>query len=494
MSPDRGIRLHRRQFVVGPRPHLVGDDWMAIDIGHGLWLSHCPDLRLAALRDRGGQRWWLLGLATQTRVDRPDPAQQLSETETTSVPEAYEGWAGRWWLVGGGRIHLDAGAQLGCYWTATGDGAIWASSSPAVIAALPGVGDSRSLELTYERGLSWVAPPLGRRQGIRRLLASEVLDATTGVTHWRRLVTPPDQLPDDDPLAAFADAIGRAMANLPGQQPKLMALTAGADSRVVLAAALAADVELTVVTRRASRMSVADRVVPPRLAAGVGLEHRELRPKRPEGWRWELAARHTDHNVSDGDALPFVEGVRDDLVGFEIGGQGFGFGKVKNRHFPDEIGRPGETAGLVADHFGEPAWSANRQALASWLLEVDRQQRDGGDQHQVDWRDRFYLEQRMAGWQAPKEQLYDLHRHERFFPINSARTFGLLLAVEEERRRGAAHQRELIAAIDDRLMAEPFNPEGRSFSPARRLGHILRVDRTGAPKRLGRRLLNSNDR
>lgn len=483
-TAGQGIRLHRKQFVIGPAPKPMHDDWLSSEVAPGVWLSRCPDLRYIDSTDARGQRWQLLGLASQTRTDRPAPAAELATTDTAGVAAAYEGWAGRWALIGGGELHLDAAAQLGCYSTVCPDGGAWASSSPAIIAELPGIGPERLLEPTYERGLSWIAPPLGRRRGIRRLLASEILDLRRGSTRWRRLVTPSDELGDGDLLMRFGEALGQAMAGLPDGVPKSLALTAGADSRLVLAAALAADIDLDLFTRQASRMSLADRVVPPKLAAAVGLTHRLVLPKQPAPSRRGLAQAHTDRQVSDGDALPFIEGVRDDFIGIEIGGQGFGAGKVKNRDLPADIGQPAITAAALADRFGEPFESANREALADWLGMVADQHRTQPPEQRVDWRDRFYLEQRMAGWQSPKEQLYDLYGHQRFFPINSARTFGLLLAVDEQRRCGGAHQRELIGMLDDRLLGQPFNPPGKTYGTARRIGHLLLVDRSGMPGRL----------
>lgn len=490
---DPGIRLHRKQYVVGRHARPLASDWLEVPLGDDLWLSHCPDLRTQALEDGDGRRWMLLGLAADTS-QRCDPTLNLSTVSTGDVARTYERWAGRWALIGRGEIHLDATAQLGCHYGTDGAGRTWASSSPAALidvisvggARGDGAGSERPLDLVYERGLSWVAPPFGRRTGVRRLLPSEILDVASGRTRPRRLAVPADELGAElaggGGLAAFGTALGAAMGNLPAELPKSLALTAGADSRVVLAAARAAGIELSIFTRRAARMSVADRVVPPRLADAVGLAHREVVAGKPDPARMALAMAHTDHHVSAGDALPFVTGVRDGFVGVEIGGQGFGAGKVKNRHFPAEIGDPAVTAELVADHFGEPPRSPNRAAVAAWLAIVARQHDEFSGGRHVDWRDRFYLEQRTGGWQAAKEQLYDLHGHERFFPINCARTLGLILSVDEDRRSDGAHRTELIAMLDDRLLVEPFNKRGDEFSVGQRLAHALTVD-PGRPLR-----------
>ncbi|MEM9563996.1 MAG: hypothetical protein AAGA93_15345 [Actinomycetota bacterium] len=493
MSADPDIGLHRRQYVVGARPHRLGPGWSAIVLPSGLVVSHCPELPLARATDADGITWLLLGLAGQTRPDRPDPVDELATSPTAAVGRVVEGWAGRWTLIGNGELHPDATAQLTCHWMIDDDGSVLASSSPAILGELSPEHRDEPRDLVYERGLSWVVPPLGTLDGARRLLPSQRLDLIDRTARWRRLVVPPAELTlarldDETAMTAFVEAVGQAMLRAPGDGPRHLGLTAGADSRLVLAAALAAGVDIAPYTRISARMSVADRVVPPRLAAAVGLDHRRVsgRPADPD--RLRLARAHTGGHVSDGDALPFVEGVRDHFTGIEFGGQGLGVGKVKERVLPAEIDDPAALSALLADHVGEPAGTVNRSALTAWLTSVAEHQ-DGQDPaDRVDWRDRFYIEQRLAGWQAAKEQLYDLNRHHRMIPINSARTIGLLLAVDPERRRTGDHRRQLIALADERLLAEPFNPPGATFGLATQLAHGLAVDRVGLVRRVRRRL------
>lgn len=498
MTSDRGVRIHRRQYVVGPEVAWLRPDWTHTPLDGGLWLSYCPDLRVRLVHDLDGRAWRLLGLASQTVRGRPDPAEELARLTgppAEALVHLYESWVGRWTVIGGGEIHLDATGQLPCHWAEDDHGRTWASSSPAGLRSMLPARPERRPELIYERGLSWVAPPLGSFDGAKRLLPSQILNVGSGTTRWRRLVVPSKDLGlaassangADPAMAGFIEAVGHGMKRLPSEEPKQLALTAGADSRFVLAAALAAQVNVELFTRRSARMSLADRSIPPRLAAAVGLQHREVRPKRADQRRLLLAAGHTDGHVSAGDALPFIEGVRDGFVGIEIGGQGFGAGKVKNRRFPAVIGDASVTAALVADHFGESADSSNRVALAHWLSAVAEHEAAQQPDDRIDWRDRFYLEQRTSGWQAAKEQLYDLHGHQRFFPINSARVFGLLLAIDPEIRSDGSHRRALIAMADERLLCEPFNPPGERFGLGRRATHLLTVDRRGASGRILRR-------
>jgi len=447
---------------------------------------------VASCTDADGVKWVLLGLATQTRADGLDPLADLAASTTAEVPRAYESWAGRWALIGDGELHLDATAQLTCHWLVDDDGQTWASSSPALAADLVPERAVTERDLRYERGLSWVVPPVGTVDGVSRLLASQVLNLSTGTTRWRRLVVAKDELGlgqdiSGSAMAGFVEALGQAMARLPADQTRHLGLTAGADSRLVLAAAVAAGVDVGLHTRLAARMSVADRLLPPRLAAAVGLDHHHLRPGPTDPARLALARAHSAGHVADGDALPFAQGVRDHLRGIEMGGQGLGIGKVKSRQLPAEIDDPDRLATVIADQAGEPTSSPNRAALALWLAAVAEHEASQRPADRLDWRDRIYLEQRTAGWQAAKEQVYDLNHHERFFPINGARTIGLLLAIDPDRRATGRHRRDLIELAEPRLLAEPFNPPGSSFPRRTQLGHVLAVDRGGLVDRVRRR-------
>lgn len=493
MTDSSGVRLHRKQYVFGPEPFTLNQDWVTVDVGGGQWLSHCPDLVVNTATDREGEPWWLLGLASQTDPDRTDPLEAITATDHDGIGSVYESWVGRWVLIGRLEVHLDATGQLPCHWVLDGERRCWATSSPAAAGLLASKTIFAGHELVYERGISWIAPPLGSIAAARRLLPSQILNVDTAETRWRRLVVPPGDLDlsGDDArtaMSGFLGAVGHGVSRLPDGVPKHLALTAGADSRLVLAALTAAEVPVELFTRRAARMSVADRVIPPRLAAALGRPHTELLPRSSDQTRVAIAQVHTAGHVSAGDALPFVQGVRDDLVGIELGGQGLGAGKVKNRHYPETIDDPFAMANLVADDLGEPSKSPNRLSLACWFqLVLDHEAQQPPDDR-IDWRDRFYLEQRTAGWQAAKEQLYDMHNHQRFFPINSARTLGLLLAIDPAIRRAGSHKRLLIEMAEPRLLNEPFNPPGRDFPLRTRAAHLLTVDRRHAIGRALRRL------
>ena len=274
-----------------------------------------------------GAEWTILGLAVETRSDRPEPAAGLKALEFADVPQAYESWAGRWVLIGGGRVHLNASGLLGCFYAAGKDGRTWASSSPALLRPLLRTEKADRRELSYEVGISWYPPPQSRFEEARRLLPSQVLDLATGAVEPRRLIPPIDfARPYDETLQLIMDSLVTAVRRLPETQKRLwLGLTAGYDSRALLAVAGLANVGVTAFTRVTPRMSTADRLLPALLAQKSGIEHFYLRTDgAPKTGRDKIVREHSAGHVSAGDAHPLLTGARDQLDGISFGGHGFG--------------------------------------------------------------------------------------------------------------------------------------------------------------------------
>lgn len=467
------VRPHRRQFVVGPRPHPVHADWVTHPLGDDLWLSACPDLRAVVTRDARGVTWALLGIAVQTVAALPDPAAHVAASASADVPGLHGSWAGRWALVGDGRVHMDACGLLGCFATVDRTGAVWASSSPALLDRLRAGRGVDPRALSYEVGLSWYPPPRSRLEGVRRLLAGQVLRLADGGVVARPLTPPIARArPPGETLELLGDALVTGMARLPRPDDGRLwlSMTAGRDSRVVAAATRAAGVEATMFTRIAARTSVADRLLPPRIAADGGWEHVVVRGGPHLCERIPLIDAHAAGHVSRRDAEPFLAGTRDGLAGIAVGGWCFEVGRALiRRTLPAQIGDPAEAARGIARRYREPSRSSGADALREWLEWVIAAPQE------VDWRDRFYMEQRLGGWLAAKEQLFDLTGPERYPVVNCARTYGLMLGLPDDRLMGGAYQAELVRMLAPELAAYPFNPPAREFGRLRaariRLSH-----------------------
>ncbi|MCG8466846.1 MAG: hypothetical protein MJB57_01355 [Gemmatimonadetes bacterium] len=467
------VRAHRKQFIVGPEPLELIETWVRVDLGDGLYLSHCPDLETAGAVDGDGRSWTLLGLAAPMRPGDLDPLDALAEASSVDVHRCYAAWSGRWVLVGAGEVHMDGAGMRACYYGSDPDGRSWASSSPALLArrlrldADAGV-DPRTLR--HERGVSWFPPPRSRREGVYRLLPSQILDLREGRPRPRPLTEP---IEPDRPYAETCEEIAVSLTESvrrapdPGE-PLWVSLSSGGDSRLILAAARAAGRPVRLCTREGARSSLGDQIVPGRIANDLEYEIVYLSPNPVVETRRALVREHTGGQISDTDVLHFLTGIRDPLTGITIGGQCAGV--LKGRYHvrrPVHYDSPRDVAlGLAAAH-GEPPGSSAVPALtewAEWAWET---------RGTLSWPDRFYIEQHACGWQSAKEQLYDVDGHSRFFVLNSAYFFGLACSVDPSIRAERRLLGDLIRRLAPELLEYPINPPAWRLGPAV-LSHLIR--------------------
>jgi hypothetical protein len=380
---------------------------------------------------------------------------------------------------------MDASGLLGCFYGTTRDGQVWISSSPALLAdILSPKADSR--QLYYQRGLSWFTPPLSRFVDISRLLPSQVIKLKDGSFQPRPLLPPinPD-LDYQEALELLSQSMITALRRLYQKQSKVwLGLSAGVDSRLVLAMAYRGGVNIAPFTRIAARMSVADRILPATLAKKLGYQHIFLHGRNSQAKRQHLVTEHSAGHVSQGDALPFLQSVRDSLEGISVGGWCMEVGKALWRNsLPNTIDDTEICTQQIAQTYGEPLNSSAIAGIRQWLEWVKQT-----PQAHMDWRDRFYIEQRLAGWQSSKEQLYDLSNIQRIPIVNAARTYALMLSIAENRRLNGKYQLDLISQAVPHLSCYPCNPSDKYFGRLRAIIIKSSYDPLYIPRIVARKL------
>ncbi len=488
--------LHRRQFVLGPRAVEPRPGWRARRVG-ALTLSHCPDLRIEPVADAEGAEWCLIGLVSQSDPGRPDPPEAIRRSATGAVRDLYQTWAGRWMLVGNGRVHLDAAGLLGCYYRLDG-GECWASSS-AVLLIRPEEAGTVEIDprpLVHRHGVEWYPPPRSRFGPIRRLLPSQVLDLARGAVEPRPLLPPLERHGYARIVERLEERLVTALARLPRvagahdtrreDARTWVPLTSGLDSRLVLAIAARLGMAQGTYTHERPGLSIGDRLYPPRLARAAGLPHRLVRPGRFSARAEREYDEHTGRQSADVDRRYYARGhwrfLRPgDLI---LRGGGFESGRCFYYHrLREASGGALPDPEDVAAWLGEPRSSTAVAGLREWLAHAAADPIEG-----LDWRDRFYLEQRLGGWLSALEQSLDLIDATRFYVANSAAVYGLLLSLDPERRRTGEHQRELIRRLAPRLLELPFNPDEDRFTRWERLRHRWREDPLAVVRAAARRV------
>ena len=485
-------RLHRRQFVLGPRPVPQVKGWLERSVGR-LVLSHCPQLRVEEICDRDGGSWLLLGFAVQTDPRLPPPLETLAALKSTDVSKVTSSWAGRWLLIGQGKVYTDAAGLLNCFHGVGKDATMWASSSPAMIRelVLPASSKAPAHKLSHNQGIDWFPPPQAGFPGIRRLLPSQVLVISEGRVTGRPLLTPLDPSTDYEVLIESLEERLRTglLAGLPAEGEAWLALTSGYDSRVLLAIAAASGLRVRTYTQTFPWMGLGDRLIPKQLAKEVGASHALILPKTYSHSAAQLYRQHSAGHVADDlDFRFFSQGQWDfanegDLC---IRGHGVDMGRMRYFFdFPEAL----VSVDRLMEGFGQQPEASIAAGVGDWLQWTSERLEEG-----IDWRHRLHIEQRKGGWLASIEQALDLVDPVRFDPANAADTYALLAAIPTSYRRESLHLINLIERSFPALLRFPVNPADDDFGRIRSLGHRIMLDPSllfRGPIRKVRRMLSS---
>jgi hypothetical protein len=210
-------------------------------------------------------------------------------------------------------------------------------------------------------------------------------------------------------------------------------------------------------------MKLADRKLPTSLARLADVEHVTVSPgRRSDPEKRELFDRHSSHCFKGRDTDYYPQNYwkfcsQGDVIlkahCFEIA-RCFFWKKLPFESLPD--------AGMIAWSFGEDSETLVR-ALREWTTWIERNPIEN-----LDWRDRFYYEQRLAGWCSAHMQSNDLVGTEVLVPTNAHSILSLLLSVGLEKRRAGEHQLDLIRRMSPQLLELPVN-RSTSFHPLARI-------------------------
>lgn len=411
---------HRRQFLIARRAR---DGWATHALPDGYVLSYDPALPLAL---RGTEI--TLGIRTEQS-------------------------AGRYATIRWPYIAPDAAALLAVYFNETG-----VSSSQSIIGSDP----SPSIEKSR---LNYFPVPGSRFRDTRCLLRDQTLNIVTGEVHY----CPKPLLPLADFSAAtdgLASALVVAAQELASRSERvLLGLTAGLDSRTILAALLAANIKVETVTQIFPGMDRTDLDVAKAISAQVGVPHHAIRAQAFDNSKLQIWREHTGESFNDLDMHWFPLGLwrflrPDDLF---LKGGCFELG----RRFYEYVPLTFETATgnrlmelLRASHGSD--------VLDEWL----RWRRD--HPNGLDLVDSLYMDQRLGGWRASTEQAKDALTGEFVHLANSPAVYNALITPTPEQRRQGTLQFETIRLLEPGLLKMPFNKPKISRRIVRKIRRIVR--------------------
>lgn len=428
-----------------------------IDVGGGFRLEAGPGLPVVAVEDAAGATvGHLLGFPVDLAAASL-PEGRWRAPGGASGPGVVRALGGRFLYVAHGPrgpvIHPDALAQVPCVYDP--DARLVGCSAHALY-------DDAEYEARIDRpfldaiglvGEGWIPGGLTAHAGLRRLYPGHALDL--GDWSVRRVWQGPEDAPGTDDLVEEFITLARAQLRALAEGPRriALALTAGVDSRSVLAMARDFAGGLDCVTVVAGDRHATDSVVARRIARGEGLSHRELQRRTATPAEQALFLRRNGHCNGDSNRLyhPSVRPLAEGHV--FVGGIG---GEIARGPFWAPSDGPGTrvSGAEMTARFGLPQVPRLVEALDArfaTLPDVDGLRR----------LELIFIEDRMAAWssvQFPSDPT--LIRHA---PMVTIRGLELMLAQPTEWKRAGRLPHEIIRRAWPELARYPVNTLGRGM-------------------------------
>lgn len=460
---------YRRQFVIGSKAFTPTCQWQSHSLADNVILSVHPDLETTVSRSED-RLLVLLGFFVDPLHPEAGSSEILSKIaerseRLTDVVDATEALTGRWAMIFKNRdqfamFHDPCGLRQ-IYYTCRPDG-VWCGSQPEIIRANvpigpssdPGIQEFMNSPQYLDSELTWFGN-LTPYEGCFHLLPNHSLDLQTGRA---QRFFPVKQLPRveiDQAVDSITALLKGSFDALCRRGSLMLALTAGRDSRTLLAAARD---QLPSITCYMDKKGVLphnhpDVQVPLRLSRKLGFPFtvQNSRQSPPHEFLQIL-----DRNVTCARRLPKTRSIyakfRRQEVRLNVNGNG---GEV-GRNFLDPNGtflNEPLTGDQIAAICKFPDSRFIKEQLTAWVSDL------ASHDSSMPVLDMCYWEQRMGNWGAhyPAEQDIAV---EEISPFNNRRIITTMLSVPDEYRRPPDYvlHTELIRRLWPETLAEPFNP------------------------------------
>jgi hypothetical protein len=487
--------LYRNQFVFGPRFVDWLPKWKKFELNGSTRLTVHPDLPCHQATE-GGKSITLLGYIIDpddAKATDQEIAGRLLETlgDCESFFEQTYKYGGRWILiVSDGRRQIlfndAAGLRQVFYTNRRYDNGLWCASEPGMLARVlrlqmdtDALGLIDSYRFRTNKEYWWPGNGSPYKE-INHLSANHYLDLETAAVsrYW------PDRDLQERPMGEVVESVSLTLTGLirgAAERFELVqSLTAGWDSRLLLAATREVSHRISYMTVRQLQMreSHEDIRIPLALSRKLGLEYNVVRsslimePEFIRTFKTNTALAH-DHYAHDAQAILnhyglsrvcIVGGVSELVRNPTVGRKR----SVNGRITPAEMSA--EFYGIGTDQYAVTE-------IKKWLAGL-------GDIHNLDRDTVFYWEQRASNWLATTQLEFDIAWRDIFAPYNCRGMLMTMLAVRAKDRK-VPHNRlhkELIRNLWPEVLTEPVNPhkpgrlaimKGKLRAKAKRL--ILRV-------------------
>lgn len=470
--------MFRSQFVLSPRFLEGFEGWNRVGLGRGLFLTVHPDLEVGQISH---EKQWitLLGYI----LDPVNPQATNADLLSGLLRELGGGadllastsrFGGRWVLIvcDGVQVKLfhDAlGLRQVCYTDVRRAGELWCTSEPKIVAdmlrlqknvdALELVASDRRTSREYR-----LPGEASAYVGMKRLLPNHYLDLSSGRSHRYWPVRSLEPLEFEECVERSSEILQGLMAGAARRFNLAISLTAGRDSRLVLASARQIADEASYVTVAKPQSPSDDVEVPARLLRSLRLPHDVIPwPTHVDGdfasvFRENVSLPH-EAFIPEAQAVFGYNG----LTKVAVMGSGGEYGRPRSRR--SRFGADGEKA-LTPENLSVRAKMGNNklaiESFRAWLDEVPR------------FRSPQLLDLCLwetGSWLAMTQLEFDIAWRDILTPYNCRLLLAGMMSLDRNLRCGPRFRLfgALMSRLWPELLAEPFLHARRHFilSPQR---------------------------
>jgi hypothetical protein len=455
MDYDSGI-VNRRQYVLTNFECAI-ENFECEKFGK-YYLYYHADLKIRRIEDKYGRCWLLLGEVYSVREMGSTPEKELSGTDFTSIEDIYFYWTGRWCLWGNDEIHTDATGMMSLYYYF--NRGKWIISPSLNLIYNVFIDDFKGFiqTMTPNGSIDWHPAPLTKLKGVCRAFNSQKLCIVGDYIkpYYRDVISYDFAKKNcEEKSKLLTKYMCNAVYNISKYSDRKiwLALTAGTDSRITLAALLKMNIPFSTYTFHHEAISRGDKNIPLKLADKYGFDHIIIKRAYSKADKKLLRKydEHTFYGIDDADRKFYGYGqyaqIPDDAITiksvFEIC-RGFYYKKIRTQ---EDFERK------IRAHYPDiDTYSNYHESIDMWFKWANE------NTNHMDIRDRFYMEERIGGWLSALQQSLDMFPMVQIQITNCSAILSAGYWYSQQDKEENRIVYEQIRNMEESLLDIPMNP------------------------------------